>query len=161
MAEDGAGHAGSDKGSNRQHEIALREREWCQQAISHRENVCLAHQRWVLAFITALVLALVSETIAINGRAATVAVLALALLGYLNEVVQRTPHDAVIERAEAIDCQLQRNGPYDGPRMGAMMSNSLTRERFCKILRRPRIFLPYLIFGGAGVTIAIVYLCSP
>ncbi|MEX0887321.1 MAG: hypothetical protein WD009_12875 [Phycisphaeraceae bacterium] len=144
--------------SNRDEELALREREWCHQVIVHRENITFAQQRWVFAFIAAVVIGVLTRDV--PPGLGVLAIGTLALLGWISDGVQRVPADVAIKRAGSIEEFLRSpQSYYGGPQLSGQIAASGGRSQIYELLGKPRVFSPYLLVCLPATAIVLIHFC--
>ncbi|QNN20980.1 hypothetical protein HED60_01405 [Planctomycetales bacterium ZRK34] len=133
--------------------------EWklCQTVIGQLENAIYRRQGWFFALITALIVARLKENPYLTKPQFGFLTIAIIVVFFVTEVVQRVPHHRAIQRAKKIEAHLRGETAYDGPILSRWLGKGESRWDFVEFVRKTRIWAPYV---AILLVVAIVLLCT-
>jgi hypothetical protein len=149
---------GKEKKKNNGKDIALEELKILSSIIGRIENAMYQKQSWLFALITGLTLALLKENPLICKQQFAAISIAITIVFYIADIVQRVPLYRAVLRSEKIEETLRDNKHFDSP----LISKSLGEGKPLKdLLKTASSFRGSITYIAIMSVIVIIYIIAP
>ena len=123
--------------------LAIEELKILSSIIGRIENAIYQKQGWLFTLITGLALALLKDNPLIYKQQFAVISIAITLVFWVADAIQRVPVHRAILRSEKIEKTLRTNNNYNGPLISTSLDQKNDIKEFREVFLKFRVLVPY------------------
>lgn len=139
-----------------QKQVAMAEWKLCYEIVSRHEQRIHNIHNWMFALVTGVTILLLKNQPIITSCEYVLIVFMLAVLVFSLDIFLRVPISHAIRRTREIEKALKGDSTYEGPVLSCELGTGPTCDVLKGLLKRPRIWSPYVVLVLFVVVVAYV-----